>query len=832
MGFFDRFLPKSKREGRLAREAQERELSGDLGAAVSLYTEAGLPDDAARVLLLRADAEGSVEKRMAFCALAAATAAGEELKTKARARKALIAFDTLRSRGGAFLANEVLVVARELEDTGELERAAEAYALGGDGEGEVRALTAAGAIEKLEERLKAAESATRSQRELETSLRKIADLDRTAERRAALEVARAALADRDDARLADAARAIRARLLRGPVVELAIEGEIRRCALGDEVTIGRGDATIVIASRAVSRRHLRVARGAAGVFVEDLETRNGTMLAGARIGAALPVGEGVSLMLGGEVPCNVAPAERGMVVITLAGTSYLAPLGDLPVHGWRVAADGELVTLVTPAGAERPYLGNYQLAARVELAHGDQNPRVPRRARVHRGAGGARGIAARRRDRPRGRSPAMSFLSRVRSWIKGSAEAPAGEGPAESEEQSAPASERLPETSAAEESKKIPAPVRRLGKVGLPDGPSTEEAIALLRRVRGTVHESAAVTEALRGLGQRPIPEPVRVACADVLAARGDEQGALRVLEGVTSMPGLVLAADLYASTGQLARAVGTIERVLARDLDAPGARERHQRWSAALGYARGPVRRLDEATVVAPQATGAPFRLLREVARGGAGAVYEAEDELLGRKIAFKVYHGRGKDGDVLAREARTAARLAGPGVMRVLDADPGEGWIALEWIARGSIRDLLKTGDVAALLPLSRWTRPLARALARIHAEGLVHADVKPANVLLRQSNDPVLGDFGIARPIGARAEGGSAGYLSPERLAGRPSDPRDDVYGFGRILEDVIHRLDEAGADAGPEVEAYRALALACIGPDEGRPADGAELLRRLP
>jgi serine/threonine-protein kinase len=371
-----------------------------------------------------------------------------------------------------------------------------------------------------------------------------------------------------------------------------------------------------------------------------------------------------------------------------------------------------------------------------------------------------------------------------------------------------------------------PFPVRRLSLLGQPTGPSTEEAITVLRHVRGTLVEAAAVMAALRALGPRGGPEPVRVACADILAARGDERAAIAVLEGVSSTPGLVLAADLHASSGQLARAVGAIERVLARELDAPGARERHQRWSAALGYARGPARRLDEATVVAPTATGAPFRLLREIARGGAGAVYEAEDESLGRKVAFKVYHGRGQDRDVLTREARIAAALAGPGVMRIFDADPAEGWVALEWIPRGSLRDMLRTGDLGWLSPVGRWARPLARALARVHAEGLVHADVKPANVLLRQPADAVLGDFGLARPIGSPADGGSAGYLSPERLAGRASHPRDDVYGFGRVLEDVIHRLDV------PVDDPFRALALACLGPDDERPADGAELVRRLP
>jgi serine/threonine-protein kinase len=432
----------------------------------------------------------------------------------------------------------------------------------------------------------------------------------------------------------------------------------------------------------------------------------------------------------------------------------------------------------------------------------------------------------------------VSFLSRVRTAFarlrrEGDLPPPESEPPPPPEAAPARRSDPPPDQGAPIDTRDLPAPVKRLGKLGLPDGPTLDEAIAILRQVRGTVVEAAAVAEVLRG-GQRVLPEPVRVACADILAARGDEASALRVLEGVSSTPGLVLAADLYASSGQLARAVGTIERVLARDLDAPGARERHQRWSAALGYVRGPARRLDEATIVsaASGAAGAPFRLLREVARGGAGTVYEAEDELLGRKIAFKVYHARGQDRELLAREARSAAALAGPGILRVFDADPAEGWLALEWIARGSVRDVFRTGDLAVLAPVGRWARPLARALARVHAAGLVHADVKPANVLLRQPNDPVLGDFGSARPIGAAAEGGSAGYLSPERLAGRGSDPRDDVYGYGRALEDVLHRLDEAGVDPGPDGEAFRALALAAIGPDEGRPADGAELVRRLP
>jgi serine/threonine-protein kinase len=374
--------------------------------------------------------------------------------------------------------------------------------------------------------------------------------------------------------------------------------------------------------------------------------------------------------------------------------------------------------------------------------------------------------------------------------------------------------------------------VAELARLGEPEGPTTEEALAILRRARGTEREAEAVQAALLGQSQRALPEQVRIACADILAARGDEEQALRLLGGVSSSAGLILAADLFAANGQLARAVGTIERLLARELDAPGARERHRRWRASLGFTGAPVRRLDEATVVAAVPARGPYRLLREVARGGAGAVYEAEDELLGRRVAFKVYHRRGEDRALLEREARTAVQLAGPGVVRVLDLSPVEGWVALEWIGRGSVRDVLRTGGVATLVPIERWARPLARALARVHAADLVHADVKPANVLLRQASEPVLGDFGIARPRGAPAEGGSPGYLSPERLGGRASDPRDDVYAYGRVLEDVLARIEAADLPPDAGLEPWRELAMVCLGRDEDRPEDGAALCRSLP
>ena len=119
-----------------------------------------------------------------------------------------------------------------------------------------------------------------------------------------------------------------------------------------------------------------------------------------------------------------------------------------------------------------------------------------------------------------------------------------------------------------------------------------------------------------------------------------------------------------------------------------------------------------------------------------------------------------------------------------------------------------------------------PLAQALARIHGRGWVHHDVKPANVLVDSMGQSILTDFGIARPLGEPPPAGSMGYLSPERMAGRPSDPRDDVYGFGRVLEDVLDVIEDDSL-----ASRFRPLAMACLGPDAQRPGDGRALVTRM-
>ncbi len=357
-----------------------------------------------------------------------------------------------------------------------------------------------------------------------------------------------------------------------------------------------------------------------------------------------------------------------------------------------------------------------------------------------------------------------------------------------------------------------------LSLVGEPDGPAIDTAIGLLRRVRGTPRETEALS---RSLEAKNPPAAIRVACAEMLSARGEDQRALDLLAGATTAEALILSADLHAARGQLPRAIGAIERVLARQIDTPGARERHARWVAALGIGRKERRHLDEATIVTARASQGPYRLLREVARGGAGTVYEAEDEVLGRHVGFKVYHGEGGDRSAIEREIRLFSRLAGRGIARVFDAAPDAGWMALEWVPLGSLRDLLRGGRGQELSPIASWARPLSLALARVHRDGLVHGDVKPANVLLRSASDPVLTDFGIAKRVGESQIGGSPGYLSPERLGGEASSCLDDIYGYGRIIEDVLETVPD------PQQAFWEKVVEMCLGPASHRPMNGAQL-----
>lgn len=356
-----------------------------------------------------------------------------------------------------------------------------------------------------------------------------------------------------------------------------------------------------------------------------------------------------------------------------------------------------------------------------------------------------------------------------------------------------------------------------------------DDAVAALRAARDTADEGAVLDAILLSLPEEPSrPEgwdDLILLIADVLVARGDRARACEQLRRARSSAAKVLRADLLcdgtdgpATAEELDLALKLLSDALREDIDAPGARERWERLRVRLG--RG-----GESAVAAFGATllvdgpALPFTLVREVARGGSGVVYQARSAIgaIERTIALKLAHQRSTARSFLAHEARIAARFRGPGVVPIFDVDPDEGWLAMAWAGGGSLRARLRAGG-----PVNheRWLVRLVETLADIHREGWVHGDLKPANVLFDDDGDVWLGDFALARTVGEPATPGSAGYVSPERLAGAPYHPRDDVYALGKILAEL------PGAS-----EALMRLASDCLASASERPATASDALARM-
>lgn len=375
-GLFERFGGKERKEA----QAKKKELAGDLEKAVELYLEAELPAEAARILLLRADAEADPNKRMVLCAQAARVGEGTEEGDIAKRRKALLGFDVVKGSRGATMHGELVRVAAELEECGAWEEAAEAYRMAGDTEAEIRVLKEAGAIEELEERLRQTSQQAKHERDRTQLLRRLRDLDRIAERRVALKSALEWLEREPDEQIELEVDRIRSKLLRGPVIELVVHGVPTRYALGSTITIGRAHADVVVCSSAISRQHLKLRRGEDGVTVEDLQTRNGTTLAGARLSGPMPVSRGVSLELAGQVPCRIEPAYpddlAGPLALEIAGEHYVAPLGPLRIGGWVIVdahhGEDQFIVLRTLDGRDPPHMAGFRLAHEIELCEGDE----------------------------------------------------------------------------------------------------------------------------------------------------------------------------------------------------------------------------------------------------------------------------------------------------------------------------------------------------------------------------------------------------------------------------------------------------------------------------
>ena len=192
-------------------------------------------------------------------------------------------------------------------------------------------------------------------------------------------------------------------------------------------------------------------------------------------------------------------------------------------------------------------------------------------------------------------------------------------------------------------------------------------------------------------------------------------------------------------------------------------------------------------------------YRVLRPLGRGGMASVYLAMQESVQREVALKIMSptllGDPQFGERFLREARIAAKLRHPHVVQVHDVGVAGGlhYIAMEYLPGGPV--LQRDGPARGLRFALRATREIASALGYAHARGVIHRDIKPDNILLREDGAAVLTDFGIARASDnvrmtmAGAIIGTPSYMSPEQARGMELDGRSDLYSLGIVFYELL-------------------------------------------
>jgi tRNA A-37 threonylcarbamoyl transferase component Bud32 len=264
-------------------------------------------------------------------------------------------------------------------------------------------------------------------------------------------------------------------------------------------------------------------------------------------------------------------------------------------------------------------------------------------------------------------------------------------------------------------------------------------------------------------------------------------------------------------------------------------------------------------------------YRLVEVLAVGGMATVWEGYDQVLSRPVAIKVPHPHlAADPSYEARfrrEAVAAARLSHPGIVATYDTghDAGTSFIVMELVRGHTLRDLVKGGPVQPSLAVAVVAQ-IAEALDVAHRAGLIHRDVKPANLLVVDEGGPVprikVADFGVARAQDvldrelttgeATREGfvvGTARYLAPEQVAARALDARTDVYALGCVLYELLagqppfvretdlgtalaHLQDAPAALPATVPAGLRTLVADCLAKDpDSRPPSAADLVDRL-
>ncbi|OQA33773.1 MAG: Serine/threonine-protein kinase PrkC [Betaproteobacteria bacterium ADurb.Bin341] len=195
-------------------------------------------------------------------------------------------------------------------------------------------------------------------------------------------------------------------------------------------------------------------------------------------------------------------------------------------------------------------------------------------------------------------------------------------------------------------------------------------------------------------------------------------------------------------------------------------------------------------------------YQIIREVGRGTMGIVYEAFDPKLERTVALKTVHVMPDSPESLEfearfqREAKAAGRLSHPNIVTVYDAgeENRTAYIALEFLEGKSLREIIDSGARLTVEEITAYAIQMAEGLDYAHRAGIVHRDVKPANIVISSRGQIKISDFGIAQlPSGDLTQAGTIlgtpKYMSPEQIRGERLDGRSDLFSLGVILYELV-------------------------------------------
>jgi serine/threonine protein kinase len=199
-------------------------------------------------------------------------------------------------------------------------------------------------------------------------------------------------------------------------------------------------------------------------------------------------------------------------------------------------------------------------------------------------------------------------------------------------------------------------------------------------------------------------------------------------------------------------------------------------------------------------------YEIQRQLGQGMMGIVYQARDTVLQRNVALKTislaFTVTEKEREAFEarflQEARAAATLAHPGIVVVydvgMDLEVGTPYMALEFLRGKTLESILAAGQVLDWREAIRTVARVAEALHHAHAHGIIHRDVKPANIMILASGEPKVLDFGVAKLEGAELTAGgkvlgSPSYMSPEQMDGAALDARSDLFSLGAVLYELV-------------------------------------------